>query len=262
MTSLANKYVFRWFPVILILSAALLPTGCVRPPATTLPAVSAEALLRSLHEQGARFRSLQGTAVLRVSRAGERHSVKQVLLVQRPDLFRAEILSPFGQPVATVAASADRLTAFVPGEGKYYTGPASAENLYRLARLPFELRELVRYVFHDVPMLPGAGDAVLAQDGLYRLERASSDGRRQQLFFDELRRLRKMRFFSGETELLQAEYDELREEDGLPLQLRLALPAADMQIELEWRTVRANGDIPRDRFYLPPPSGAQVLTLP
>lgn len=252
----------RKYALIPILLAVLLPTGCVRPPRATLPAVSAKSLLQTLQDQSDRFRSLQGTAVLRVNRGGERHSAKQVLLVQRPDLFRAEVLSPFGQPVATVAACDGRLTAFVPGEGRYYVGTASAENLYRLAGLPLKVPELLRYVFYDAPLLPRGDNKVSIEDGLYRLDRSASDGRREQLFFDGSGRLRKVSLFAGETPLLQAEYDELREEDGLPLELSLALPSVDMRIELQWRSVRANGDIPRDRFMLSPPDGAEVMALP
>lgn len=249
---------------IRLLLAVVLLSSCapVMPPAPTLAPVAAEALLQSLSEQGRRFQTLQGTVLLRMTDGGKRTSVKQVLLLQRPDRFRAEVLGPFGQPVMTVVATAERLSAFVPGEGRFYSGPASADNLYRLVRLPLELSELVQFVFYDVPLLPNPSGEVSVEDGFYRLDRHGRDGRRQQLRFDSQRRLRQVRYFSGETELLQAAYEDIRDADGLPQTLRLVLPEVEMEVELVWRDVRANGEIPSSRFYLAPPPGSQVLALP
>lgn len=246
------------------LLTVLMMGGCapVRPPASHLPSVSADRLLASLQARGQRFRSLQGVAALRVTHAGEEHAVKQVLLVQRPDFLRAEVLGLFGQPVLTVTAADDRLSAFVPGEAKFYTGPATSANLYRLVRLPLALEELVPFIFYDVPLLPLPSGGVVIKDGLYQLDRRATDGRRQELLFDGELRLRQIRFFADDAELLMAEYGNMRDEDDLPQQLHLALPAVDMAIDLVWRNVRSNVDIPLSRFKQSPPAGVQVEALP
>jgi outer membrane lipoprotein-sorting protein len=249
---------------ILVLLAAILLASCapMRPPAPSLAPVSAAVLLGDLSAQAKRFQTLQGTALLRMTNAGERHSARQVLLFQRPNQFRAEVLSPFGQPVMTVVGTADRLSALVPGEGRFYSGPATADNLYRLVRMPLELKELVQFVFYDVPLLPDPSGGVSVEDSFYRLDRLGPDGRRQELRFDSQRRLRQVRYFADETELLQASYNDLRVEDGLPQTLQLVLPGVDMEVELVWRDVRSNADIPPSRFHLFPPPGVQVLALP
>lgn len=249
---------------ILLLLAFTLSGGCapVRPSVTELPLPSVEDLLQGLAEQGRRFHSLQGMASLRVTTGGEEQTVKQALLVQRPDLFRAEVLGLFGQPVLTVAAADNRLSASVPGEGAFYTGPASPENLYRLVRFPLELKELLQFVFSDVPLLPQGGREVAFDGGLYRIDRQSFGQRRQELYFDGQKRLRQVRFFAGDTELLHAEYDAFREGDGLPMRLHLRLPAVDTEIELAWRDVRTNTHIPPERFRLTPPPGARIMALP
>lgn len=59
-----------------------------------------------------------------------------------------------------------------------------------------------------------------------------------------------------------AEYSNMRDEDDLPQQLHLALPAVDMAIDLVWRNVRSNVDIPLSRFKQSPPAGVQVEALP
>jgi outer membrane lipoprotein-sorting protein len=250
--------------LLLVLPAVALLASCapVRMPAPTLAPVSAGELLQSLRAQGQRHQTLQGTVSLRMTHNGERHSVKQVLLLQRPDMFRAEVLGPFGQPVMTVAAAGNRLSAFIPGESRFYSGPATPENLYRLVRLPLEVKQLVQFVFYDVPLLPESSGGVSLENGFYVINRESADGRRQELRFDEQRRLRQVRYFSNQTELLQATYDNVRDEDGLPLTLRLNLPGDDMEVELVWRDVRSNGELLSSRFYLVPPPGVQVLALP
>ncbi|ABA89112.1 hypothetical protein Pcar_1871 [Syntrophotalea carbinolica DSM 2380] len=249
---------------LFVLLTVLVVGGCapVRPPTSLLPPVSADTLLASLQAGGQRFRSLQGMTALRVTHAGEEHAVKQVLLVRRPDFLRAEVLGLFGQPVLTVTAADDRLSALVPGESKFYTGPASSANLYRLVRLPLALEELVPFIFYDVPLLPLPSGEVAIKDGLYQLDRCSRDGRRQELLFDGKLRLRQARFFADDVELLMAEYGNMRDGDNLPQQLHLALPAVDMAIDLVWRNVRANVDIPLSRFEQSPPAGVQVEALP
>ncbi len=251
-----------WLKLVLLAAVFLVSCAPVRPPAPTLAPVSAGELLQLLRTQGQRFQTLQGTVSVKMTRDGERHSVKQVLLLQRPDMFRAEVLGPFGQPVMTVASADDRLSAFIPGEARFYSGPATSENLYRLVRLPLEVKQLVQFVFCDVPLLPESSGEVTIRDGFYLINRQSADGRRQELRFDEQRRLRQVRYFSNQNELLLASYDDLRDEDGLPLSLRLKLPADDMEVELVWRDVRSNGEILSSRFHLAPPPGAQVLALP
>jgi hypothetical protein len=176
--------------------------------------------------------------------------------------LRAEVLGIFGQPVMTVAAAGERLSAYVPGEKKFYTGPASSANLYRLVRVPLDLADLVRFVFYDVPLLPFPSGAVQVDEGYYRLDRHAADGRQQELSFDNRQRLRRVRYVAGEDEVLSVRFDDIRDEDGLPRQVRLALPAADTQIDLEWREVRADGDIPENRFHLQPPAGTEVEALP
>ncbi len=254
---------YRLLLTLVCLGAALL-AGCapVRPPEPKLAPVSAGELLQILRTQGQHFQTLQGTVSLRMTHAGKQHSVKQVLLLQRPDMFRAEVLGPFGQPVMTVAAAGDSLSAFVPGESRFYSGPATSENLYRLVRVPLEIKQLLQFVFYDVPLLPESSGGVSVENGFYVMNRQSADGRRQQLRFDDQRRLRQVRYFSDQVELLQANYDVLRDDDGLPLTLRLNLPMDDMEVELVWRDVRSNGELPASRFHLMPPAGAQVLALP
>lgn len=251
-------------PVLVVMAMILMTAGCagVRPVTPGLPAVSSDTLLQALNAQGQQFRSLQGTAVMRVSRGGQKQSVKQVLLVQRPQLLRAEVLGLFGQPVMTVAAAGERLSAFIPGEAKFYTGPATSANLYRLVNLPLELPELLRFVFHDVPLFPIASGGVRTGEGFYHLDRKAADGRFQELRFDRGLHLRQARYASADGELLSVRYDDLQAENGLPRQVRLVLPSADMEIALEWRDVRANVNIPQSRFYLQPPAGVAVENLP
>lgn len=257
-----NTDICRLLSILILVAALLASCAPVRPPEPTLMPVTADELLQIRKAQGQRFQTLQGTVSLRMTHAGERHSVKQVLLLQRPDMFRAEVLGPFGQPVMTVAAAGDRLSAFVPGEARFYTGAATPENLYRLVRLPLEVQQLVQFAFYDVPLLPEPFGGVSVENGYYVINLQGVDGRRQQLRFDEQRRLRQVRYFSNQTELLKATYDDMREDDGLPLALRLNLPMDDMEVELVWRDVRSNGELPASRFNLIPPPGAQVLALP
>lgn len=252
-------------PDLMALALLLLLLGaCVpaRPPGRPLPTVTADRLQQALADQASRWRSLQGMARLRVSGPDERRSTRQVLLLERPDRFRAEVLGPFGQPLLVVTGDAGRLSALAPGEGRYYSGPATPERLWRLVRLPLALPDVVRLMLHDVPWATGRTDGVEVVDGRYRLTLDGADGRRCRLWFDADLHVRRAALYRGEELLLQVSYDQLRSEDGLPLRVRLTLPTLRTEVELELSGVRTNVDLAPERFSIKVPPGAEVAPLP
>jgi hypothetical protein len=223
--------------------------------------VTAERLQQALADQASRWRSLQGVARLRVVDPDERRSTRQVLLVERPDRFRAEVLGLFGQPLLVVTGGAGMLSALAPGEGRYYSGTATPERLWRLVRLPLALPDVVRLMLHDVPWASGRPAGVEVVGDRYRLTLEGADGRRR-LWFDGDLRVRRAALYRDEKLLLDVAYDDLRDKDGLPLRMRLTLPELRTEVVLELSGVRTNADIAPERFSIKVPPATEVVPLP
>lgn len=244
---------------LLLLMAACAPARPVLPPP---PPASGEALLRQLETFAGAFHSLRGVAKVRVESDGRSLSGTQVLLAQKPDLLRAETLSPFGNPVLTVAAGAGRLNVLVPGEGRFLAGEASYQNMQRFTRLPLQLADLVGLLLYQVPIIPpGAPQISAEEDGRQRLILAAEEGVRQEALFDRELRLVETAYFQGEELVLKVGYGEFGE-DGFPRFISLETPAEKTEARVTFSEVEVNVPLPEERFRLTPPSGYQIEPLP
>jgi len=251
----------RWFwPFV---AALLLVTGCalVRPP-QPLPDVSIEELQGHLLDLSQRFRSLKGLARVAVA-TGERNlSGSQVLLAEKPDRIRSEALALFGQPWLILAADGKTLQVFVPGEGRFYSGAASPENLQRFTRLPLRIEDLVHLLLYQVPLLPGEVRLQATESGP-QLLLTDAQGDRQLLDFDRDLQLVASRYFDPQGGLwLEVAYRGfLADQQGFPGELELRMPGYELTAKVSFREVELNAAIPAEKFSLQPPAGIDITPL-
>lgn len=249
-----------------VLAALLFFSGCApaaRPPTPPPPPGMERVLLEKLRENAGTVRSLRGIAKVRVTSGGKSVSGNQVLFAREPDRFRAEVLSPFGQPLLLAATDGSELTVLVPGEGRVYRGEASYRNLQRFTRLPLELRDLVSLLLYEVPLLPEGEAAVTADPEGYRLTLAGAGGMRQELLFDPRLRLIRSAWFRGGDLLVQADYGDFSETGPVfPRALSLRVPPEESEATLTFSELDLNPEIPEARFTLEAPAGYSVEPLP
>jgi len=251
----------RWFwPLVAVL---LLVTGCAQiRPLRPLPEVSVEELQGRLLEMSQRFRSLKGLARVAVT-TGERNLTgTQVLLAEKPDRIRSEALALFGQPWLVLAANGKTLQVFVPGEGRFYSGAASPENLQRFTRLPLRIEDLVHLLLYQVPLLPGEARLQTTESGP-QLQLADAQGDRQELSFDRELQLVSSRYFDPRGDLwLEIEYRGfLADQQGFPVELELRMPGYELTAKVSFREVELNAAIPAEKFSLQPPAGIDITPL-
>lgn len=247
-----------------LLLLCLLLTACARPPAAPLgPPPTAELLLQQLAQQGEAYTSLRGMARVRVATPERSFTADQVLLAQKPDLLRAETLSPFGNPVLTLTADGRHLSALVPGEGRFFTGEASYRNLQRFTRLPLQLTDLVPLLLYQVPVIPSEESRVAAtDDGHWRLTLVGGEGRvQQELTFDRQLRLTGADYRQEGELLLRVGYGPFDPND-FPRAMRVETPDQGSEASLAFSEVELNVSIPPERFRLTPPAGYTVEELP
>jgi hypothetical protein len=242
----------------------LLLSGC-RPavPPIARPPLTSEALLMRLAANREAFHSLRGLASIRAEIDGRTNSARQVLLLEKPDRMRAEILGLFGQPALQVAVSEGRMAVHVISERRYLQGAATAGNLARFTHLPLGVDDLVRLALYDVPLIP-YGKSTLradAQGYLLSLEGLRED--RQNLLFDEAGRLYGVEYFRGGDLLLRIDYERFAEQQGgFPKALSLDMPLRRTALSLVYSDLELNPDLAADRFTLTPPEGVMVERLP
>lgn len=81
-----------------------------------------------------------------------------------PDRLRADVISPFGQPVMSLAINGQRLTVLAFRENKAYQGLATRRNLARFLGIAMSPAEVFALITGNPPLLKHDQSEVLATD--------------------------------------------------------------------------------------------------
>ena len=147
---------FRLLTVVFLLLLPLLSSCAKLAPKLVGEPVSqdfAAGLMQEWLTSSEQYRSLSGLAKFSMVTPERSLNGSQVLLIEKPNSLRAEVLSLFGSPLLLLAANGDRLDALLPFENEFYTGSASAKNLGRFVRLPLKLEDLVNVLLYQPPII-------------------------------------------------------------------------------------------------------------
>jgi len=245
-----------WLPLLL-----LVPAGCSLAPPKPRPIVAEALLWQSLAVQQQAFSALRGMAKIRIDNETNSQRSTQVVLAQKPDRFRAEVLSMFGQPLLSVVCNGELLAVSIPSRRQFYQGVPSAENLQRFTRVPLAATDLVQLLLHQVPLIDFRQSH--AEPGpILVLERA--DGVRQRLDFDSDLRLVGASYFDQDNNLWMsvAYADFLAGPEMVPRRVEIALPQQQLDAQVELSELEVNPVLSADKFRLPVPAGSVVQPLP
>ncbi|MDY6849311.1 MAG: hypothetical protein SV239_09355 [Thermodesulfobacteriota bacterium] len=235
------------------------------PPAAPLesPERMADRLLARIEAQSGAFNSLSSLAKIRISHPERNINATQVLFVQKPDRFRAEVLSPFGNPLLMTAANGRQLDAYIPSKGTFYRGDPDLENLQRFIPIPLRLTDLVHIMLYDPLMIEFQVRRAALEGAGYRLDLLAGNGVRQTLLFDDRLRLLQTDYFVDDELQLQIEYDNFTESGpAFPLSVEIEMPLSRTAVSLSFREPEINPEIPEKRFSLTPPDGVRVQPFP
>ncbi|AJF06932.1 LolA family protein [Geoalkalibacter subterraneus] len=236
-----------------------------RPPVAPIesPERMADRLLARIEAQAGAFNSLSGMAKVRISHPERNINANQVLFVQKPDRFRAEVLSPFGNPLLMTAANGRQLDAYIPSKGRFYRGEPDLENLQRFIPIPLRLTDLVHIMLYDPLMIDFQVRRAALEGAGYRLDLLADNGVRQALLFDDRLRMLQTGYFVDDELQFQIEYDNFTESGpAFPLSIEIDMPFYRTNVSLSFREPEINPDIPEKRFSLTPPDGVRVLPFP
>lgn len=255
-------------PGIAVLAAVVLVAGCasrsaLRPvpaPAGTLP--GADAIFAALAQRREAVRAVRAIARLSYSAPDESHKAKQLLVAERPDRLRFEILSPFGA-VFVLTTADGTLTAWARDEAIVYRGVASRQNLERYANVDLPVGTAVDLLLGTPPLHQDA-DSVVSSDG-GTIELWQDLGRTVQVgwFGDRLEPVRyEQREQSGDVRL-RALFGNYATIGGvaIPTQITFELPVEQRRVDLVLSDPEVNPPLPDSVFALETPSGSRVVDL-
>jgi hypothetical protein len=185
-----------------------------------------------------------------------------VIVAERPDRLRFEILSPFGT-VFVLAARDGRLAAYDRDENTVYRGTASVENLDRYAQVDLPIALAVDLLLGTPPMLPGATGVVSRDDGCIELWQQSGDDVRVVWFDSKLEPVRYERRGTGGYVLLRVTYADYRAVGrvALPTHISVELPPSDRRIDVDLREPEANPPLANEIFALRAPRGSKEVDM-
>ena len=219
--------------------------------------------MREWQENSARISSVPGLARVAVKAPMTSINGLQVVIAAKPDKLRAETLSPLGMPLVSLTADAGQLGVLLIAQNLYYTGVASPENLEQFAHIPLNVPDLVSLLLYQ-PALNEAWkkEAFSLKDGGWLLVRHGTL-QRQELVFDQDRKLVEVSYFENNDLLVKAAYAKFFTQDALyPTLLSLEIPAKYATVSLDFSEVVTNGQLQPGVFEVRAPAGAKVVYLP
>lgn len=190
-----------------------------------------------------------------------------VLVLERPASLRFEALSPTDDLLAILTSDGERFTQYERGADVCHTGPACARNVARLLPIPLRGEDVVHVLLGGSPIIDATPVEVGwdEDEGLAVLRLEGKDGVAQEIAADpcswEVWRSEVTK--DGDT-VMRLTFDgwEGGPEARLPREVRVEMPAQDVDLKLVYRAVDPDVELEDDTFRYACPSGTQAVELP
>jgi hypothetical protein len=223
--------------------------------------------LTSFQRSRERLRSIRAEA--RVDQRGSDGRVRGtvLMLVQRPDQVRFDVMTQFG-PAAILTSDGHRFAFSDLRQGRFLVGDTCSANIARLLNLPLTVEQTTLLLLGGTPVIGHDGATIAWNDaGFYRVELEGHEHGRQQIDLavderdkdappDRQRlRLRRSEIFGVDGKSRwRASYDDFKDQalDGvsvsMPFEVRIEQPQLDRDTLIRFKQISMNVDLPADAF--------------
>jgi len=229
--------------------------------------VSAKQLLDALEARATSLRSFRALADMHYVGPNDKLGIREVVVVERPDHLRIEMMSTFGIALQ-IATDGKTVCAFHRGDHVYYRGKATLDNLARFTRLDLELRDIADLLVGLPPSRPRAEGAALAYDrtlGQWRVSGSLEHGAKLDLWFDPdgLSLARAVETSAEGSVRYEASFAEYVLADGVsvPAWVRFEVPDQGAKIELRYSKISVNPELAPTLFQFDPPPNTKIVDL-
>lgn len=219
-------------------------------------------LMRAVDARRDAIQSLRAVARMHYTSPSESRKAKQIIVAERPDRLRLEVLSPFGT-VFVLTASDGTLAAYSRDEATVYRGVASPENLARYAGVDLPIPTAVDLLLGTPPVDRGEEGVVSRSAEGVELWQNRTRGSQVTWFTTLLEPVRyEQRDEDGYVQL-RATFEAYASVGGtrLPTFLDLELPPSRERIEITLRDPEVNPILASSVFALEAPRGSREVDL-
>ena len=207
--------------------------------------------------------SLQGDAKLVVQSPQGSGTLDLYVAVQRPDSIHLESMDFFGKPLAVLVAQGGLFGLYQGQDNRYYTGPASPQNVSRLLPIVLPPSELLTLLVGSAPLLDDPDPHMRLDEGDSAYELVLSAPPLTQTVRIDPRTLR-----VTHSEVRGGGGYDLSMEDfqdygalSFPGKVTLDAPQAKTQLTLRYTRVSLNGQVDPHLFGVRPPEGVPVVQV-
>jgi outer membrane lipoprotein-sorting protein len=260
--------------ILAALLGSFAAAGCTMPgmrpsvgPVKPATPVTAAELIAKLDARSTAIRSFRALAAMRYADAKDKIAVKEVVVVERPDRLRIEMMGTFGIALQ-IATDGKTLNAYHRGERTFYTGRATMLNFARFTRIQIGMEDIADLLMGIPPKRSRSGDPIMRFEtpaGLWRVSMQSNAGDTTTVWFDpdslvptkanEVDR-------RGRVKYAASYFDYQTFADvTVPTRVRFEIPAQEAQVELRYSNVSVNTALEPGLFHFEAPSGARVVDL-
>ncbi|HTF32528.1 MAG TPA: hypothetical protein VK714_02370 [Myxococcota bacterium] len=232
-----------------------LPAGDTRP----------QALLAALAAEADGRHSLRSAVKLSLDGPAGSVRASQVLLVEQPSHLRVEVQGFLSQTIAVLVTDGEHFQLYRAGGQSVEDGRVYPGLLWQVAQVDLTPEEAVQVLLGAPRVPPGLvpTQALRLYDGGIRVALGDPLGPSQRVLeWDTDGRLRRLEMRTpGDSVLWQAEFSEWQRVDGewFAHTVSLHFPVSKTEVELTFRDVELNPELPSDAFVLHAPRSAAAL---
>lgn len=249
---------------------ACAPPVAIAPPPTASIAdstLTGDDLLARLDKRYGALVTFRALADMEYRGPKDRGHVKEIVVVERPDRLRIEMMSPFGVALQ-LTSDGKSLRAYHRGQRTFYSGDATAPNLSRFTHLDLAIRDIADLLVGVPPNRPRRRRAEMEFENatkLWRVRSVLAEGGAQMLWFeqDRLLAVRSEEVDSEGAALYRTSYGDYRPVRGVlvPFDVRFEVPNQQTSVELRYSTIQVNEPLSEAIFRFDAPSGAKLVDL-
>jgi hypothetical protein len=251
------------FLSVKLLLLSFIVSGCALPavispgsPSDTIPA----SITGAMDENDV----LSAIVKIDIMSPGHYYPVKAALIIKRPSYLRLEVLPVIGVPDFFLAASPEKMSIFIPSQGKFYYGQPTGANLRKFLPWQFNIEDIVMIFSGTYPHL-GENNITYRsyrEENLLCTEMKASSGSSQIVWVGENNRLLKIvrKDETGkEAYTVQYLYNETL--SSVPEKITIRMADGITSLTVKYSDVRIEQAKDLSVFDLPVPAKVKAIPL-
>ena len=195
---------------------------------------------------------------------GHYYPVKAALMIKKPSYLRLEVLPLIGVPDFFLAASPEKMSIFIPSQGKFYYGQPTGANLRKFLPWQFNIEDIVMIFAGTYPPL-GKNNITYRsyrEENLLCMEMKASSGSSQIVWVGENNRLLKIvRKDETGKEAYTVQYSYHETQSLVPEKITIRMADGITSLSVKYSDVKIEQATDLSIFDLPVPANVTVLQL-